>query len=161
MIHPLQSMLGLDNSRPAGRSQGVDEGEQFMNFAGDMEINENAECLARNLWRCFDEARFRDALPLLSDDFVAIWPNTRERFVGPKNFIAMNEAYPGSWRCQIERVETIPDGVVTVTRISEGSTMVLAVSFFTINENRITRAEEYFGGAIDPPFDRSSWSERY
>ena len=59
-----------------------------------METNENAGSVARNLWRCFDKARFHDALLLLSDDFVAIWPNTRERFVGPKNFIAMNEAYP-------------------------------------------------------------------
>jgi len=48
-----------------------------------------------------------------------------------------------------------------VTRISEASTVVLAVSFFTISENWITRPEEYFGDVIDPPFDRSRWFERY
>lgn len=132
-----------------------------MNMSGDMETNENAESLARNLWRRFAKTRFCDALPSFSDDSVAIWPNTQERFVGPKNFIAMNEAYPGAWRCEIERIEAFPDGVVTVTRISEGSTVVLAVSFLTISENGITRAEGCFGDVIDPPFDRSRWCERY
>jgi hypothetical protein len=126
-----------------------------------MEIDEQAEKLARNLWRCFDERRFRDARPLLSDDFSAVWPNTRERIEGPWNFITLNEAYPGSWRCRVERVSPLPEGVVTVTGISDGSMEVLAVSFFTIREGRITRAEEYFGDVIDPPFDRSRWCERY
>ena len=97
-------MLGRDNSRPVGHSQGVDDREQFMNIVGDMENNENAESLARNLWRCFDKARFRDTLPLLSDNFVVIWPNTQERFVGPKNFIAMNEAYPGPWTGLVDAI---------------------------------------------------------
>ena len=132
-----------------------------MNNGFDMKTSENAEILARNLWRCFDDARFRDALPLLSDDFEAVWPNTRERIRGPDNFIALNEAYPGSWRCRIERIGPGLDGVVTVTRISDGTAEVIAISFFTVRGGLITRAEEYFGDVIDPPFDRSRWCERY
>ena len=51
--------------------------------------------LAVELWRLFDAGRFRDALPLLAEDFEARWPNTRERIRGPENFIALNENYPG------------------------------------------------------------------
>ena len=132
-----------------------------MNDNFDMETHQKAEFLARKLWLCFDEARFRDVLPLLSGDFEAVWPNTRERIQGPGNFIALNEAYPGSWRCTVEQVGPVPDGVVTVTRISDGSVEVIAVSFFKVRGDRITRAEEYFGDVIEPPFDRSRWCERY
>ena len=144
-----------------GRSQGVDMSEQIMNNMVDMEFNAKAEILARDLWRCFDEARFQDTLPLLSDNFEAIWPNTRERIRGPGNFIALNDAYPGSWRCTVEQARPIPNGVVTGTRISDGSVEVIAVSFFVMDDDRITRVEEYFSDVIDPPFDRSRWSERY
>jgi hypothetical protein len=161
MIHPLQSMIGPDHSRPRGHSQGVDDCEQITNNICDMEPIENAENLARNLWHCFDEARFQDALPLLSDTFEAVWPNTRERILGAKNFIDMNEAYPGSWRCGVRQARVIPGGVVTVTEISDGAQALIAVSFFTVHGGVITRAEEYFGDVIDPPFDRSMWCERY
>ena len=132
-----------------------------MNNCHDMDTVDIAETLARKLWRCFDEQRFRDALPLLSEDFQALWPNTRERNQGPENFIALNENYPGSWRCLVERVEATAGGVITVTRISDARTEVLAVSIFSVREKRIIRAEEFFGDVIVPPFDRSKWSERY
>jgi hypothetical protein len=154
-------MIGTDHSRPPGRSQGFDVGEHNMNKDFDSNTKENAESLARSLWRCFDEARFQDALPLLADDFEAVWPNTRERIRGPENFVALNEAYPGSWRCKVERVEPVPEGVVTVTRISDETAEVFAVSFFTIRGDRIIRAVEYFGDGIDPPFERTRWCERY
>lgn len=132
-----------------------------MNNNLNMKLTKNAESLVRNLWRCFDEARFRDALPLLSDDFEAVWPNTRERIRGPETFIALNEAYPGSWRCTVEDIRPVPNGVVAVTRINDGALEVLAVSFFTVRDDKITRADEYFGDVIEPPFDRSPWCERY
>lgn len=119
------------------------------------------ETLARTLWRCFDEARFADVSALLSEDFEAIWPNTREIIRGAGNFIALNEAYPGSWRCLVEDVKSTSDGVVTTTRISDGSMEVLAISFFETRDGRISRAVEYFCDVIEPPFDRSKWAERY
>ena len=117
--------------------------------------------VAIELWRCFDEKRFRDALPLLSDDFEALWPNTRERIRGPGNFIDLNESYPGDWRCIIRRIEECADAVVTVTEISDGVTSLFAVSFFEVRHGRIARAEEYFAENGPPPFDRSAFAERY
>ena len=117
--------------------------------------------LAVELWRCFDEGRFRDALPLLSEDFEAHWPNTRERIRGRENFIALNEHYPGTWRCTVRRIEQRADGVVTVTEISDGDTSLHAVSFFDMRDGRIIAAQEYFCENVPPPFERSTWTERY
>lgn len=117
--------------------------------------------MAIELWRCFDERRFRDALPLLSEDFEARWPNTRERFRGPENFIALNESYPGDSRCTVRRVDESADTVVTVTEISNGDAELFAVSFFEVRAGRIVRAEEYFADNGSPPFERSAFAERY
>lgn len=62
-------------------------------------MSETPEHLVRALWQAFDEGRFDDVQPLLADDFVAEWPQTNERIVGPANFIALNTTYPGRWRC--------------------------------------------------------------
>ena len=117
--------------------------------------------LAVELWRRFDAGRFRDALPLLSEEFEAHWPNTRERIRSREDFIALNEGYPGTWRCTVRRVEERAGGVVTVTEISDGRTALFAVSFFEVRDGRITAAEEYFADNGAPPFDRSAWTERY
>ncbi|MDE0046659.1 MAG: nuclear transport factor 2 family protein [bacterium] len=121
--------------------------------------------LTAELWRLFDAGRFRDALPLFTEDFEAHWPNTRERIRGRENFIALNESYPGVSRCTVRRLEDCAGGVVTVTEISTqvGGNQVafFAVSFFSMRDGRIAAAEEYFGENGPPPFDRSAWAERY
>ena len=116
---------------------------------------------AMELWHCFDQRRFRDALPLLAEDFEAHWPNTRERVRGPENFIALNESYPGNWRCTVQRIDECVDAVVTVTEISDGVTSFVAVSFLEVRCGRIVSAEEYFAENGPPPFDRSAFAERY
>ena len=132
-----------------------------MNMKNVMNDTPSAEELARNLWRCFDEKWFRDASAFLAVDFEAVWPNTRERIRGARDFIALNEAYPGVWNCTVEDVKPTPGGVVTTTRISDGTVELFAISFFQVKEGRISRAEEYFCDVIEPPFDRSEWAERY
>ena len=128
----------------------------------DAPLNERKDRdVAIELWRCFDQRRFRDALPLLSEDFEAHWPNTRERIRGPENFIALNENYPGAWRCTVRRIHECADAVVTVTEISDGETSLFAVSFFEVRYGLIVRAEEYFADNGLPPHDRSAFAERY
>lgn len=97
----------------------------------------------------------------MAADFEAFWPNTRERIRGLENFIALNEAYPGNWRCDVEKVIAVPKGAVTVTRIRDGDVAFIAVSFFEVTGDRIARAEEFFGDVAEPPFDRSAWAEWY
>ena len=98
---------------------------------------------------------------MLAEDFEAHWPNTRERIRSREDFIALNENYPGVWRCTVRRIEECAGGVVTVTEISDSRTALFAVSFFSVRDGRIVAAEEYFGDNGPPPFDRSAWTERY
>ena len=130
-----------------------------------MAADRTAHELAAELWRCFDSGRFRDALPLLSKDFEAHWPNTRERFRCREDFIALNENYPGTSRCTVRRIEECAGGVVTVTEIDteigDERSALFAVSFLTVRDGRILAAEEYFAYNGRPPFDRAAWTEVY
>ena len=121
----------------------------------------DGEALVRRLWRLFDEGRFEDARSLLADDFVAEWPGTREIIRGPANFIALNRAYPGSWRCRVLDVTRAEGQIISEVAISDGERTVYAVSFFTISNDKIRAAKEYFADATDAPFERSEWVERY
>ena len=128
----------------------------------DAPLNERkGRDVALELWRCFDERRFRDALPLLSENFEAHWPNTRERIVGRESFIGLNESYPGDSRCTVRRVEECDDAVVTITEITNGDAVLFAVSFFEVRDGLIVRAEEYFADNGPPPWERSQFAERY
>ena len=70
-----------------------------------------AEDLVRVLWRAFDDIRFEDVRPLLAEDFMAEWLQTRERIVGPVNFIALNTNYHGgAARLSRPRRANRPDG---------------------------------------------------
>ena len=121
----------------------------------------NGEDAMRELWRLFDEGRFDDVRPLLADDFVADWPQTRERIAGPDNFIGLNAAYPGRWRCTLRHLHAAGDTVISEVEIGDGATTVHAVSVFTMRDGRIAHAREYFGDAGEPPYDRGRWAERY
>jgi len=121
----------------------------------------------QTLWSAFDARRFRDALEALAPDFEALWPQTRELIRGAEGFVALNEAYPGQWRCRLQRLEPISDTrVAALVEISnafeDGSgERLFAVGFYDVEDGKIVRAEEYFADCAEPPFDRSEWAERY
>ena len=119
------------------------------------------QALARKLWEFFDARQFDAVRDLLSDDFHAVWPQTRERIEGPENFVALNKAYPGEWKCRLEEVVAEGDKVITEVEISDGKTVVYATSIFTVEDGRICQAREYFAEPDDPPFDRGKWVRRY
>ena len=116
---------------------------------------------AVTLWRLFDERRFEEARALLADDFVADWPQTRERIVGPDNFIQLNRNYPGEWRCHLRDLVVAGDRAATEVEITDGKQVVHAASFFTLHGGKIARAREFFADPGEPPFDRGRWVERY
>ena len=119
------------------------------------------EDTVRALWRAFDEGRFADARPLLTGDFTADWPQTRELIRGPDNFIALNQAYPGRWRCRVENLLREGGRVVSLVEISDGAHRLWATSWFEFEGGKIARAVEFFADAMEPPFDRGAWARRY
>ena len=127
----------------------------------------DAEALVRTLWGSFDARRFRDALAVLATGFEARWPQTREVIRGADNFVALNEAYPGQWRCRLQRIEVVKEGRVSAlveisNAFEDGSDeRLFAIGFYDVAGGEIVAAEEYFADCAEPPFDRSEWAERY
>ena len=116
--------------------------------------------LARELWRLFDEARFAEVEPLLAPAFVCEWPQTGERFRGAANFIAVQENYPGRWRCTVEHMIESGGEAVTRTRVSDGKTHTFALSFFEIRAGLIYRLTEFWADPYEAPSWRTRWAER-
>ncbi len=113
------------------------------------------------LWRLFDERRFEETRPLFTEDFVADWPQTRERILGAENFIQLNRAYPGAWSCHLRDIVGAGERLATEVEITDGATVVHAASFYTFQDGRIASVREFFADPGEPPYDRSRWAERY
>ena len=123
--------------------------------------------LVTHLWASFDARRFRDALAVLAPDFEARWPQTREVIRGAEAFVALNEAYPGQWRCRLQRIDPVtPTRVAALVEISDATAgsapqTLFAIGFYDMADGHLVRAEEYFADCTEPPFDRSRWAHRY
>jgi hypothetical protein len=116
--------------------------------------------LARELWRLFDEARFAEVEPLLAPDFLCAWPQTGELFRGAANFIAVQENYPGRWRCTVEQLVESGNEAVTRTRVGDGASHTFALSFFEVRNGLIHRLTEFWADPYEAPAWRAGWAER-
>src|SRR5437868_622628 len=57
------------------------------------------------LWRLFEDGAWDDARALLHPDFVARWPQSRECFRGPDNYLAVNREHPApGWTLHVHRL---------------------------------------------------------
>ncbi len=116
-----------------------------------------AEENVRALWAAFDRFDFQAAAPLLHDDFVCEWPQSQERIRGRDNFIAVNAHYPGQWRCSVRTLIVSGDAVVTETDVSDGEVNFVAVSFFTLAEDKIVHLREYW----PEPYAAQDWRKQW
>jgi hypothetical protein len=113
------------------------------------------------LWAAFDAADWTRARSYLADDFLADWPQTCERIRGADAFIALNAAYPGRWRCRLHEVIAAGDRATAHVTVSDGIAIFYAMSVYRLAAGKIIEAVEVFGDAMEPPYDRSQWAERY
>lgn len=84
---------------------------------------------------------------------AVLWHNSGEYF-DLEDYLRANCEYPGDWRGQAERVESLgPDTVVAVARVwlADGSAAFHAVGFYRFEAGRIVRADEYWGDDGPPP----------
>lgn len=74
------------------------------------------------------------------------WNNTNEQFT-VSEFVIVNCEYPGDWRGEIERIETIGDLSITVTRVwlSDDGVSFHVTSFFEFEGDQIKVLNEYWG----------------
>ena len=117
---------------------------------------EKAEPSGEALCRAFFEAVLRqdpDRLRrLFRKNAVIEWPCTDERFT-LEEYIRANCEYPGDWDGEIERTETLDDGIVTVVRVfpTNQSASFHVVSFIRLKDGKICEMDEYWADDGDAP----------
>lgn len=112
------------------------------------------------LWAAFDRFEFAAVAPLLHDEFVCEYPQSGEVMRGRDNFIAMNQHYPGQWRCTIQQIIADGDRVVTETEVRDGDQSFTALSFFTLKDNQIIHLREYWPDPMEAQVWRAGWVEK-
>jgi hypothetical protein len=123
-----------------------------------MQYEENKKIIEK-LWQLFSEQKWLDAKKLFHRDFVAEWPQSRERFIGADNFVDMNEAYPGNHTLEILNIMSSGDRVVTAIYIhADTGQKAFATSFFDIKDSKIFKVIEFWGEPYDAPASRAKWA---
>jgi len=98
----------------------------------------------RSFWAAIDRLEFGAVAPLLHDDFICEWPQSRELIVGRDNFIAVNANYPGRWHITIRDIICSLNQVVTDCNVTDGKQTLQVISFFTIRDDQIIHIREYW-----------------
>lgn len=117
----------------------------------------SSEALVREFWRLMGTNDFSSVAAVLSDDFVLEWPQSGELIRGAANFAQMNAEYPavGPWCFDIERIVASDDEVVSDVRVTDGETVGRAISFFTIENGKISRIIEFWPDSFEAPTHRA------
>ena len=122
----------------------------------------NAEVVVREFWRLMATNDFPAVKAVLAEAFVLEWPQSKERIRGADTFARMNAEYQahGPWSFQVNRLLAAGNEVVTQVSVSDGVQRAEPISFFTVEQGRITRLVEYWPDPTEPLPDRSHLVER-
>ena len=118
--------------------------------------------IAYSLWHFFNETKWQEARKLLSDDFQADWPQSKELIIGPENFIELNRTYPGTHQIQVlnyqhnydcwEKVDKVVTQVHIKSQMPDGKNLDLfAISFFEIRDEKIIKVVEFWADSYPAP----------
>ncbi len=124
-----------------------------------MSAEDNRRVVER-LWQLLDAHDFDGVGDLLHDDFVAEWPQSRERLRGRANYIAVNANYPGDWAITVRRVIADGDHVASEVSIQIDGRTDAAVSFYELRDGPIVRETNWWPEPFEPPVWRARWIER-
>lgn len=116
----------------------------------------SAEEAVRAVWDALDRFEFAGAAPHLDPGFVCEWPQSGERF-GAAGWIAMNAAYPGRFRCAIQRLVAGGEEVVTETRVSDGTRTDTALSWWRVRAGKVVHLREWW----PDPMPRQEWRRQW
>ena len=82
---------------------------------------------------------------LPADDFVLEWPHDQVRIRGRANFVDFNRSYPEGWSIEVLRIVAEGSTVVSEVRVPHPTVgPYYALSFFEVDERRITSTREYW-----------------
>lgn len=106
-----------------------------------------------NYWRVMNSNDFTAASLCLTEDHELAWPQSSERLLGRKNFVAVNTQYPaaGLWQFKVNSCVADADVVVTDTSITDGEVQARAITFSTVRNGLIHRQIEYWPDDYEAP----------
>jgi SnoaL-like domain len=112
-------------------------------------------------WETMHTNDFEAASQWLSEDFELIWPQSSERVVGRLNFVAINTQYPaqGKWQFSINNLVAEGCQVVSDVTVSDGVIRARAITFSTIENDKISRQVEFWPDSYEAPAWRARWVE--
>lgn len=123
----------------------------------DARVTPDALSVVHEFWRLMATNDFTAVGAVLAPEFVLEWPQSRERIRGAANFARMNAEYPakGPWRFMISRAVANGSEVVTDVSVTDGDVLGRAISFFTVEQGRITRIVEFWPEPYPAPANRA------
>ena len=114
------------------------------------------------LWTRIQARDWAGAGELLADDFVLEWPHDLVRLRGAANFVDFNRSYPEGWSIEVLRLVAEGNTVVSEVRVPHPTVGAhFALSFFEVEDGRITFAREYWVAETyeEPGAERARWFE--
>ncbi len=118
--------------------------------------------IARKFWQLFSDQLWDKAAEILANDFLATWPQSRERIVDAKNFIDVNKYYPGNHKIEVIHAFAIGSKVLTTVWIeADTGQKTFANSIFDLEGDKILNIEEYWAEPYPAPEWRKQWVETY
>ena len=116
----------------------------------------------REFWRLMAANDFASVAAVLAPGFVLEWPQSGERLRGAERFALMNAEYPahGAWQFTINRLVAAHSQAVSDVSVTDGVQAARAISFFTVEQGKITRLVEYWPEPYPAPQNRAHLVER-
>ncbi len=112
--------------------------------------------IVREYWSRMETNDFAFAAEILSDEFILDWPQSNERIIGKKNFVAVNAEYPtqGIWEFTVNRIIGDDNTVVTDVSVTDGTIKARAITFSTVIDDKIVNQIEYWPADYSAPENR-------
>jgi ribosomal protein S18 acetylase RimI-like enzyme len=118
--------------------------------------------IVKSFWNLFSNQQWDEASNLLHHNFVATWPQSREKIIGAKNFIDVNRYYPGNHKIEVIHYFEVGSKVLTTVWIeADTGQKTFANSIFEIDNGRILKVEEFWAEPYPAPEWRKQWVEIY
>ena len=118
--------------------------------------------VVREFWRLMATNDFQSVGAVLSPLFVLEWPQSNERIRGAELFARMNAEYPAHnrWAFTVNRIVAEELEAVSDVTVTDGVQVARAISFFAIEDGKISRLVEFWPELFPAPANRAHLAER-
>ena len=108
--------------------------------------------IVRKLWQLYERRDWTEAEKLFAPDAEMTWHTSGERFSGASAIIEVNRIYPEGWAIEVLETTELTDGrVLSVVKVSHPPNLFFAVSFFTVEDYKIQKIDEFWATFENPP----------